>query len=210
MKVILIDDEQNAVDYLDDLLKDYLTIEVVGKYLNPLDGLEKLEETLIDVVFLDINLPGGYGISIAKQLNLLYPDLHIVFVTAHNQYAVSAFEVDALDYIVKPVTKERLDKTFERIFMKSAKLPSESKMMITMFNKVQFILPNEKPELIQFKLTKTQHVFIYLLHFRKKVVRKDELIDLLWEELDEKSTRLNSSHVAISYAVFCLKKKKRT
>ncbi len=186
MKVILIDDEQNALDYLDDLLHEYTNIEIVGKYLNPLDGLEKLEEELIDVVFLDINLPGGYGINIAKQLNELYPDLHIVFVTAYNQYAVNAFEVDALDYIVKPVTKERLDKTFERITQNTITLPSEANLKITMFNKVQFNLPEEDPVLMQFKLTKTQHVFIYLLHFRTKLVRKDELIDLLWDDLDEK------------------------
>src|SRR5690625_686345 len=186
MKVILIDDEQSALDFLDSILQDYEDVEVVGKYLNPLDGLEKLDEVPIDIVFLDINLPGGYGINIAKQLNEIYPDLHIVIVTANNQFAVNVFEVDALDYIVKPITKERLYKTFGRIYKKMKELPFETKAMITMFNKVQFILPNEEPIPIQFNLIKTQHVFIYLLHYRTKLVRKEELIELLWKNLDEK------------------------
>src|SRR5690625_4788942 len=148
MKVVLIDDEILVSDYLENLLLQYSNIEVVGKFTNTLDGLRFIQSGVeIDVVFSDICMPGYSGLKLAKDLRESHPNISVVFITDYDEYAIRAFEVQATDFIVKPVLKERLKITVDRVQQKISKSR-----------------PNQR--------------------------------------LDRKSTRLNSSHVAISYAVF--------
>lgn len=202
MNVVLIDDEQHALDYLEDLLSEYEDVQVVGKYLNPTIGIENILEHDVDLVFLDINMPNVSGMDVAAELKDNNPNLHIVFVTAYNQYALNAFEVDAIDYLMKPVLQERLDKTLSRIKRLKGNEPLEAKMRISMFHQLQFILPDSKPVPIQFKMTKVQHLFIYLLHHRSRLVRKDQLIDLLWDDLEEKN-----AYSQLYNAIYIIRKK---
>src|SRR5699024_2185179 len=115
LNVMLIDDEQLALDFLERQLNKIERVEVVGKYFNPKVGKDKVLENKVDAVFLDVNMPGINGIDLAGQILELKPDIIIVFVTAYDQYAVDAFELNALDYIVKPIELERLKRTIDRI-----------------------------------------------------------------------------------------------
>src|SRR5690625_3337038 len=103
MRTILVDDEPLALDYLEIQLDKIKDITVVEKFTN-LDILDhvKLIEN-IDLVFLDIEMPGKNGLEIAEQLLEVNPTLEIVFVTAYDEYAVQAFELNALDYLLKPI-----------------------------------------------------------------------------------------------------------
>lgn len=202
MNVVLIDDEQNALDYLEDLLSEYENIQVVGKYLNPTIGIENILKNDVDLVFLDINMPNVSGMDVAAELKENNPDMFIVFVTAYNEYALNAFEVDAIDYLMKPVLQERLDKTLTKIKRLKGNEPIEAKMKISMLRKLQFILPDSEPVSIQFKMTKVQHLFIYLLHHRTKLVRKEQLIDMLWDDLEEKN-----AYSQLYNAIYIIRKK---
>ena len=116
MKAILIDDEPLALDYLEHQLRDTQDLQIVGKYTDPATGKQAVEQTdAVDVVFLDIHIPEINGLELAEQLLERRPELHVVFVTAYDEYAIQAFELNASDYVLKPVRKERLHKTIERI-----------------------------------------------------------------------------------------------
>jgi len=187
LKVVLIDDEQNALDYLADLLSIHDDIEIIGTYLNPILGMENILQEDVDLVFLDINMPNFLGIDVAAEIKKIHPDIFIVFVTAYEAYALDAFRVDAVDYLMKPVIEEQLDETMTRIRRLIGNELQESKLNITLLQRVQFILPGNKPTLIHFKMTKVQHLFIYLLHNRSRIVRKEYLLEMLWGDLEEKN-----------------------
>jgi len=187
LKVVLIDDEQNALNYLIELLSRYDDLEIIGTYLNPTLGIEKILHEDVNLVFLDINMPSYLGIDVATEIKKKKPDIFIVFVTAYESYALDAFRVDAVDYLMKPVTEEQLEETMTRINKLLGNEVLEPKLNIRMLQQVQFIVPGNKPTPIHFKMTKVQHLFLYLLHNRARLVRKEYLLEMLWGELEEKN-----------------------
>ncbi|WP_273123668.1 response regulator [Bacillus weihaiensis] len=190
MKVILIDDEILALDYLELQINKLNNLEVVGKFTH-IDLKEKsslLKE--LDVVFLDIEMPKITGIELAERILEINPRISIIFVTAYAHYAVEAFDLDALDYVLKPVDLERLKKTIKRIESKKyyqMPLPKKTNtvLKINVSSELSFYIEEDKPELITWRTTKTQELFLYLLHHRHNTVRKSELIELLWPELNQ-------------------------
>ncbi|MGE7827063.1 response regulator [Paenibacillus sp. NPDC093718] len=193
MKVILVDDEPLALKYLErQLLKlDTMSIDVIGTYTNPFEGRNEILARDVDIVFLDISLPELNGIELAEQLLEQKPHLCIVFVTGYHEYAVTAFELNAVDYIVKPVQIDRVAKTMERLRSRIASRPEEvmesnRNLRMTMFRQVMIEQPNEQGQfaLLHWRTTRAQEIFIYLLQHRGQLVRKSALIDMLWPEFD--------------------------
>ena len=115
-RTIIVDDEPPALAKLSYLLKDYEDFELVGSFDNADDALESVREVQPQVAFLDIAMPGRNGMELASDLQSRLADkIEIIFVTAFDQYAVSAFDLDATDYLLKPVSKERFQKSIHRI-----------------------------------------------------------------------------------------------
>jgi len=112
MKALIVDDEPLARRELRRLLGAVSGIEIVGEAGNIDDARARIEELAPDVVFLDIQMPGGSGFDLLAQLDQVP---HIVFTTAYDQYAVKAFEVNALDYLLKPIEPERLAMALQKI-----------------------------------------------------------------------------------------------
>jgi len=116
ISAIIVDDEQLACDELAYLLREHADIEVIGTGKNGLDGLRLIEQLEPDLVFLDVQMPGLDGLGVIRQLrekNLPMP--YFVLATAYDQYAVEAFRLEATDYLLKPVDKERLAETIDRV-----------------------------------------------------------------------------------------------
>lgn len=105
LKVILIDDERLARSELKRLLQDFPDIEVIGEAANASEGIEKIESLNPDLIFLDIQMPGKTGFDMLLELEKAP---HVIFVTAYDEYAIKAFDVNALDYLMKPVEPKRL------------------------------------------------------------------------------------------------------
>ena len=103
-----VDDEQLARAELCYLLESFTEIEVVGQAANGLEAVELVEKLRPDLLFLDIQMPGLDGFQVVRQLLDSGPVPELVFVTAYDQYAIRAFEVSAVDYLLKPVDKSRL------------------------------------------------------------------------------------------------------
>lgn len=111
LRVVIVDDEQPARDRLRELLGDCgeeLPHVVAGEAENGIDGLQVVAAAAPDVVLVDIHMPGMSGIEFARHLQVLERPPAVIFVTAHDQYAVQAFEVNAVDYLTKPVRAARL------------------------------------------------------------------------------------------------------
>ena len=114
MRALIVDDEPLARDELDALLRETGRFEVVGKCGDALTALQVLRRERPEVLFLDVQMPGVSGFDLLAMLDDdLTPD--VVFVTAHDAFAVKAFEENAVDYLLKPVEPERLRRTVEKL-----------------------------------------------------------------------------------------------
>ena len=111
-KAVIVDDERLARNKLRSLLAQHPQIRLVGEADSVDSAIETIERTGPDVVFLNIQMPGKSGFELVNQVKL---PIRIIFVTAFDEYAIRAFEVTALDYLLKPVNPERLAKAIERL-----------------------------------------------------------------------------------------------
>src|SRR6476646_2237947 len=105
MKAIIIDDERLARTELRKLLQEFPEIEIVDEAANAEEGLQKIESTNPDLIFLDIQMPGKTGFDMLSELDR---SPQVIFTTAYDEYALKAFEVNALDYLLKPIEPKRL------------------------------------------------------------------------------------------------------
>jgi two-component system LytT family response regulator len=112
MRAILIDDERLARNELRKLLAEFPEIEIIDEASNAEEGLQKIEQHNPDLVFLDIQMPGKTGFDLLAELDHAP---HVIFTTAYDEYALKAFEVNALDYLLKPVEPKRLADAVEKL-----------------------------------------------------------------------------------------------
>lgn len=112
MKAIIVDDERLARNELKSLLANHKEIEVIAECSNANEAKEKIDQLKPDVVFLDINMPGKSGLELVEEISAL-PD--VVFVTAYDEHAIKAFELNAFDYLLKPVQPQRLQETLKKL-----------------------------------------------------------------------------------------------
>ncbi len=117
MQVLLVDDEALARSRLRTLLGDCTApaASVAGEAANSAQAMEALQRTRVDVVLLDIHMPGADGLALAQALRTQRQPPAIVFVTAHAEHAVAAFELEAVDYLTKPVRLERLQMALQKV-----------------------------------------------------------------------------------------------
>jgi DNA-binding LytR/AlgR family response regulator len=111
-KTVIIEDELHSLERLKSLLKDFEQIQIVGEARDGETAVNIIEQLKPDLVFLDIELPVFNGFQVLEKLTF-HP--LVIFVTSYNQYAIKAFEENAVDYILKPTSKERLEKSIKRI-----------------------------------------------------------------------------------------------
>lgn len=112
MRVVVVDDEDLARESLIRMLAPEEDVQIVAEAVNGLEALERLEETAPDVVFLDIEMPGLNGFEVLESLQK--PPL-VVFATAFDEYAIRAFEANAVDYLLKPLQRERVERCVARL-----------------------------------------------------------------------------------------------
>lgn len=193
MKIVLVDDEQLAIDMLEILLGQMEGIEIVRSYTDSKQAFAEIGRLEVDVVFLDMEMDAIHGLAFAEGVLLKYPRMKVVFVTAHSQYAVEAFEVDAIDYLLKPVKKERLEKTIRKLQGKTVVFEDDSKkeqqLMAHMMGSFQ-LFGAQKQEL-KWRTKKVKELFVYLWHHQDDATHRTRIMDELWGELpDERAATL--------------------
>jgi len=122
MRALVIDDERLARKELTNLLAQHEEVEVVGEANNVDDAKEKIEKLQPDVIFLDIQMPEKTGFDLLEELDHVP---HVVFTTAYDEYALQAFQVNALDYLLKPIQPERLAEAIKKLQTKNAETKIE-------------------------------------------------------------------------------------
>ncbi|MCX6268308.1 MAG: LytTR family transcriptional regulator DNA-binding domain-containing protein [Bacteroidetes bacterium] len=162
LRTILIDDEQPARDVVKYYLKDFAGIEIIGEFTDGFSGLKAIQELKPDLVFLDVQMPKLTGLEL---LDLLDEPPLIIFSTAYDQYAIKAFEMNAIDYLLKPYSKERFTQAVQKALAQAgsgivASAPVQ-KLVKTL---------DENPEFLQRIAVKSRH--------KVSVVPIDEIIYL--------------------------------
>lgn len=112
MKAIIVDDEPKAIELLRSYLTHFSSIELVATFRNGLKAFEYLSKEQVDLVLLDINMPHISGISLSKMLP---SNVKVIFTTAYSDYAVESYEIQAVDYLVKPISLQRFTKSISRV-----------------------------------------------------------------------------------------------
>jgi two-component system LytT family response regulator len=120
IKAIIIDDERLARNELKKLLLDFPEIEVIAEAANAAEGIEKIDSLNPDLIFLDIQMPGKTGFDMLSELERAP---NVIFTTAYDEYALKAFEVNALDYLLKPVEPKRLADALQKLQVEEDKEP---------------------------------------------------------------------------------------
>ena len=121
MKAIIIDDERLARAELRKLLQDFPEVEVVDEAANAEEGISKIEAQSPDLIFLDIQMPGKTGFD---MLSSLEKSPNVIFTTAYDEFALKAFEVNALDYLLKPIEPKRLADAIQKLHVAESKEPA--------------------------------------------------------------------------------------
>ena len=156
-------------------------VEIKGKFMEPLAALDFLKSNPVDAAFLDIEMPDMDGIELSNRVIDLQGKIAVIFVTAYNQYAVEAFRLNALDYLMKPVTIERLRETLKRI-VQEKKIPmNPAKVQIHCFGKFRVTTENVE---VKFRTEKAEELLAFLVDRKGNFVSRNEIIDCLWEEYD--------------------------
>jgi two-component system, LytTR family, response regulator len=112
IKCLVIDDEETARRGLAVLLEDYQEVELIGLCVNGVEAIDQIRALKPDLIFLDVQMPGVNGFEVLASLPKPWPQ--VVFITAHDQFALKAFEVNAVDYLLKPFSDERFDQALQR------------------------------------------------------------------------------------------------
>jgi two-component system, LytTR family, response regulator len=140
MKALVIDDSRLARNELKRLIKDFDQIEVIGEAADSIEAKAMIEEKKPDLIFLDIQMPGKNGFELLEDLDEV-PD--VIFTTAYDEYAIKAFEYNALDYLQKPIQKDRLAGALNKVTEKNEKAVLKAEDLMTENHQV-FVKDGEK------------------------------------------------------------------
>jgi len=139
MRAIIVDDERLARKELRSLLSEFPNVEIIEECDNAETAITLVDELKPDVVFLDIHMPGKDGFGVLEELDYLP---HVIFITAYDEYAIKAFEVNALDYILKPIQPERLKEAISKVTVRDVESVSNSEKLG--LNNLVFVKDGEK------------------------------------------------------------------
>lgn len=197
---LIIDDEQLARQRLKRLLKPYEEFEIVGEASNGADGQEQINQLKPELIFLDIEMPVLNGFEMLAQLQ---HQPKVVFTTAYDQYAIKAFEEDSIDYLLKPIEPERLEKTVKKLWQTlpqpTAPLPLETLMKQLMVKKdIKTLTVKIGDKILLIKLediiyieAEEKYVFLHTADGKKHLT--DFTIVGLEEKLPEQFIRIHRS-----------------
>jgi two-component system, LytTR family, response regulator len=192
MNILIVDDEIDTLNEIEFYVKRYTHSNNIVTCTNPLQALEEAEKFQFDASLLDIEMPGMNGLELAEQLLNISPNMKVAFITAYNSYATEAFDVNAIDYVLKPIREERLMRALDRLVDnkkdKIAQKEDRPKLYIHTFGK--FIIKIGE-DVLKWNRKKSSELFAYLLENREMPIHKEKLCYLLWPDLEPRKALVN-------------------
>ncbi len=177
MRIIVVDDEFLALEDFEDTCRDLGIEDEIIKFNNPLDALSYVAQNKVDIAFLDIEMPVIKGIELAKRIKVLAPNVRIIFTTGYSEYALEAFGVDAVDYVLKPYEPETLKKAYDKaLLIKDA--VSENHILIKTFGYFDVFVDGKS---VNFSSAKSKELLALLVDRNGGVVSTEQAISVLWE-----------------------------
>lgn len=203
LRVILVDDEPLALQNLQHKLFEFTDIQIVQSFTSVKKLLEQIQQIDFHIIFLDIEMPEISGIELAKILKNKKAFFHIVFTTAYREYAIDAFEVNSIDYLLKPISKSRLAITIQRIRnslklhtnQSSDELIQNVPLKIECFGSFN-VYYNE--EIFHWRTSKMRELFAFLLFQKSTPIHRDVILETLWGNDDYQKARIKL-HTTLSY-----------
>lgn len=188
MRVAAVDDERHVLERFQRMVSDITELNLCGLFETGEQLLAYLRENPLDAVFLDIEMPGVNGLQLSEQIQNLNETIEIIFVTAFNQYAVEAFEVQAMDYIMKPLTEERLGKTIRRLLKTKRTATCSGKPFVQCFGDFEVFLNGEA---MTWKNSKAKEILAFLVHKKGVPVSWEKIADAVWPDYDGERAQTN-------------------
>ena len=139
MKILLVDDEKLQLIRLLNTVKKVLPDSEILSYTNPVLAFKENENNLIDIAFLDIEMPEINGIQLAKKLKRINPKINVIFVTAYDNYALDAYKLHASGYVTKPVNEKKLKEEIEGLRFDVALKPTK-KLQVKCFGNFEVLI----------------------------------------------------------------------
>ena len=183
MKILLVDDEKLQLIRLLNTVKKVLPDSEILSYTNPVLAFKENENNLIDIAFLDIEMPEINGIQLAKKLKKINPKINVIFVTAYDNYALDAYKLHASGYVTKPVNEKKVKDELEGLRYDVELKPSK-KLQVKCFGNFE-VFYNGVP--LKFARSKSKELFAYLIDREGAAINVNELNAVLWEDDDHKS-----------------------
>jgi len=194
MNVLLIDDEQAMLTALSQLLSRIEGVVIVGMVRSRAEAVEFVAQQAVDLAFIDIKIAEDNGLTIALELRKRNADLDIVFVTSHKEFALDAFDAYPLDYIVKPVSRKRLEETVARAARSrmgksgTGNTDTPKRLSVTGLGGLQ--ISGEQGETLKWMSRKSQELFAYLLLCHGNRTSKIRIMEEIFPDREEKNSEL--------------------
>jgi two-component system, LytTR family, response regulator len=199
IRAIIIDDEELALNVLEILLMEIGGISVTAKFQSVLEAIEQAPTLQPELIFLDIEMPGMNGLAAGELLNQRCPNAEIIYVTAYHHYAIEAFETNAIGYLLKPVSKDRLHRTIDRFRTRRNRLsngaaqeevsassvnppPLEQTLRLKVLGSME--LYGIDGSLVKWRTRKTKELFAYLWSHSGTPVYRYRILDDLWPDTE--------------------------
>lgn len=185
LDAVIISNESLVVDLFKRMIKSTGKINIIGCLEDDKQAVSKVEQINPGIVFIKLEEPVSTGLKIATQLKAKSPELEIVFLSKHEQYAVDAFNIPAIDYILIPFDQERIHKMVHRLSNNKKLSSSEDTYTVCCFKNLHFKRNGEEIKEVKWRTAKAKELFALLIQNRKEtMIRKDVLVEMLWPEQD--------------------------
>lgn len=192
-RAVIIEDEKPILELMKVILGRNTNYTIVGAFTNPIEALEKMEDIKPDVAFIDVEMPKMNGLELARKVRALTIQTEIVFTTAYKNYALDAFGVEAIDYILKPVTPSTIERVTERLVNRqrvtTMVIPQKDLSMIQCFG--GFEVRNSEGVPVHFRTRRAEELFAYFLCHSGRNISKWQVMDLLWPDMPEERSSSN-------------------
>ncbi len=177
MRVLCVDDEKLILDDTVSKCREMPQIREVEGFTRPAEALAWLEQNAVDLVLLDIDMPGMNGLEMAATIKEKWPEISICFLTGYSKYAVDAFSVRATGYLLKPVSKKRLEEEVSYALSEKKRLTGH--IVVQTFGNFDLWVDGK---LVGFRMAKCKEILAYLIDKHGTSVTRAEISAMLWED----------------------------
>ncbi len=177
MKIIVVDDEFLALEDFEDTCREIGITDEIKKFNNPLDALGYVAKNRVDIAFLDIEMPIVKGIELAKRIKALSRNTRIIFTTGYGEYALDAFAVDAVDYVMKPYNPEVIKRAYDKAML-VRDVVADNHVFIKTFGFFDVFVDGKS---VNFTSAKSKELMALLVDRNGGTVNTEQAISVLWE-----------------------------